>query len=208
MTNILIFGKNPFLVDIIGHWLGGHEPGNFGLFHIAQDRGMCNTVNPMAIPVYLWEDGVPRLASLDDFERTPLVTPYLRRDYDGQREEEYHLVDEPFYYGPATAVESTSERETNRRVNEDEPEAFVLGQNFPNPFNGSTIIEYRLFKSGYVTLEVYDSRGRRIDVLVSGWQGKGTHMASWNPGDRASGIYFYRFRADEVDKIGKMIIAK
>ncbi len=208
MTNILIFGKNPFKVDIIGHWLGGHEPGNFGLFHIAQDRGMCSTVNPMAIPVYLWEDGVPMLASLDDFERTPLVTPYLRRDYDGQREDEYHLVDEPFYYGPVNAVESTSERETNRRVHENEPEAFILGQNFPNPFNGSTIIEYRLFKSGYVTLDIYDSRGQRIDVLVSGWQGKGTHMASWNPGDRSSGIYFYRFRADEVDKIGKMIIAK
>ena len=35
MTNIVIFGKSPYLVDIVGHWLGGHEPGNFGLFHIA-----------------------------------------------------------------------------------------------------------------------------------------------------------------------------
>ena len=35
MTNILIFGMDPLRVDLIGKWLGGHEPGNFGLFHIA-----------------------------------------------------------------------------------------------------------------------------------------------------------------------------
>ena len=29
MTNVVIFGKNPYLVDIVGHWLGGHEPGKF-----------------------------------------------------------------------------------------------------------------------------------------------------------------------------------
>ena len=109
MTNVLIFGKNPFLVDIIGHWLGGHEPGNFGLFHIAKERGLSNTINPMAIPLYRWENGVPSLASVMDFERTPLLSPYLRRDYDGQREDEYHLVDEPFSYGPVTAVEPSVE---------------------------------------------------------------------------------------------------
>jgi len=208
MTNILIFGKNPFRVDIIGHWLGGHEPGNFGLFHIAKERGMCSTINPAAVPVYLWENGIPTLASFQDFERTALVTPYLRRDYSGQREDEYHLVDEFFSYGPVTAVESTSEERQEYRKHEKEPEALILGQNFPNPFNGRTIIEYRLLNSANVTLEVYDSRGRRIDILANGWQGKGTHMASWDSGDRASGIYFYRFRTDGVDKVGKMIIAR
>ena len=99
MTNVLIFGKNPFLVDIIGHWLGGHEPGNFGLFHIARDRGLVNVLDPKAIPVYLWEDGVPALTPLEELERYPLVTYYLQRDYAGQTEPYYHLVDEPYDYG-------------------------------------------------------------------------------------------------------------
>ncbi|MFC1716961.1 DUF362 domain-containing protein [Candidatus Poribacteria bacterium] len=208
MTNVLVFGKDSFRVDIIGHWLGGHEPGNFGLFHIARERGLSNTVNPAAITVYLWENGAPRLVPLEDFQRTPLVSPYLRRDYGGQGEEEYHLIDEPFNYGPVTAVESMSEGQVNRHTQEKRPEAYVLGQNFPNPFNGSTVIEYYLLKGSPVVLEVYNSSGQRIDVLVNGWQGKGTHMASWNAGEWAAGIYFYRFKTDSFEKIGKMIVAK
>lgn len=208
MSNILIFGKNSFHTDIIGNWLGGHEPGNFGLFHIAKERRLSGTINPMAIPVYLWEDGVPFLTPLTDFERTPLETPYLRRDYDGEKESQYHLVDEPYEYGSAVAVESFGERKAKPRTVKKEPDAYILGQNFPNPFNGSTIIQYQLNKSGHVVLEIYNSRGQRIDVLVSGWKGKGAHMASWDAGNRPSGIYFYRFKTDGFEKIGKMVMAR
>ncbi len=98
MTNILIFGKDPFRVDIIGTWLAGHEPGNFGLFHIAKERGLLNVLNPWEIPVYLWDKSNPQPTSLSNFKRVPLVTPYLRRNYDDQAEPLYHLVNEPFKY--------------------------------------------------------------------------------------------------------------
>jgi uncharacterized protein (DUF362 family) len=98
MTNILIFGKDPFRVDIIGTWLAGHEPGNFGFFHIAKERGLSSVVNPWDIPVYLWDIDNPQPTLLSNFERTPLVTTYLRRDYNGQAEEQYHMVAEPFDY--------------------------------------------------------------------------------------------------------------
>lgn len=98
MTNVLIFGHDPFRVDIIGTWLAGHEPGNIGLFHIAKERGLSTVVNPMKIPVYLWEHGNAKLTPLDEFERVPLKTNYLRRDYNGQNEPLYHLVNEPFAY--------------------------------------------------------------------------------------------------------------
>jgi uncharacterized protein (DUF362 family) len=98
MTNLLIFGKDPFRVDIIGAWLAGHEPGNFGFFHIARERGLSNVINPWEIPVYRWDRKDPQPASLSNFVRTPLVTTYLRRDYNGQSEPLYHLVDEPFDY--------------------------------------------------------------------------------------------------------------
>ena len=207
MTNVAIFGKNPFLVDIIGHWVGGHEPGNFGLFHIAKERGLSKTINPSAIPVYIWENGAPSLTSLKSLERFDLVTPYLQRNYGGQNEAQYHLVNEPYNYGPANAVESSDENKTSvSKTNK--PSANFIGQNFPNPFNGNTNIEYTLLNDGYVTLEIYNSSGDRIDALVSGWQKKGTHLVSWDAGKKSSGIYFYIFKTSGFEKIGKMILSK
>src|SRR5574341_1307684 len=84
MTNMVIFGSNAFHVDMIGHWLGGHEPGNFGLFHLAIERGFSSVLNPMQIPIYEWKpDGTATPTSLTDFARTPLKTFYLQRNYGG-----------------------------------------------------------------------------------------------------------------------------
>mgnify|MGYP004702574643 CR=1 FL=1 len=94
LTNLVFFGKDSFRVDLVGLYLGGHEPGNVHLYRIARERGLCDTFNPWEVPVYEWSQGraVPR--KLSDFERTPLKTYYLRRD----GEPEYHLVNEPFDY--------------------------------------------------------------------------------------------------------------
>ena len=196
MSNILIFGMNPLLVDVIGMWMGGHEPGNFGLFHIARERGLLSTFNPRAIPVFAWEDNEPSEAKLDDFERTPLRTPYLQKDYNGGTEELYHLVNEPFDYG-SLAVSAPSR-----------PDAFVLGQNHSNPFRGSTIIEYRMPRSGYARLEIFDSRGDRVGVLTDGWVSQGAHAATWVSGTHAPGAYFYRFMSGGTSVTRKMVLVR
>ena len=94
MTNVLIFGKDAFRVDIVGTWLAGHDPSKFGLFHIARERGLSTVADPMDIPVYLWEGGNPKRAPLTDFDRTPITTPYMPRDYNRRCEPQYHLVNE------------------------------------------------------------------------------------------------------------------
>ena len=198
LSNILIFGKNPIKVDIIGHWLAGHEPGNFGLFHSAQTRGLTNTVNPHDIPVYNWEGGQPARASLDNFTRTPLMTYYLQRNYAGQTETKWHMVDEPYEY-PATAV--TSEADAT-------PQSFVLNQNYPNPFNASTLIEYRLPAAGNARIEIYNAQGQIVDVLVDSWHSGGAHVATWDAGQRASGTYFYRFMTEGFQEARKMLLVR
>jgi uncharacterized protein (DUF362 family) len=115
MSNNIIFGKDAFRVDIITHWLAGHEPGNFGLFHIGIERGLSNVLDPFDIPVYIWENGQAKLIKLDSLKRTPLLTLYLRKNYDGLNEDKYHLCDEPFDYaswkkGKLTRTESPSIR--------------------------------------------------------------------------------------------------
>jgi uncharacterized protein (DUF362 family) len=94
LTNIVIFGKDKFRVDVIGLWLGGHEPGNLNLYRIATERGLADTFNPWEIPVYEWTGDGPLPRKLTDFARTPLRTCYLPRP----GEPDYHLLDEPFDY--------------------------------------------------------------------------------------------------------------
>jgi uncharacterized protein (DUF362 family) len=94
LTNLVMFSLDKFRLDLIGMYLGGHEPGNVHLFRIAKERGLTDTFNPWEVPVYEWLNGraVPR--KLSDFPRTPLKTYYLPKD----GEPYLHLVNEPFDY--------------------------------------------------------------------------------------------------------------
>ena len=94
LTNLVMFSKDKFRLDMVGMYLGGHEPGNVNLFRIAKERGFIDTFNPWEVPVYEWVDGNPVRRKLSDFPRTPLKTYYLQRD----GEPLYHLVNEPFDY--------------------------------------------------------------------------------------------------------------
>lgn len=199
MSNIIIFGKNPFNVDIIGHWLAGHEPGNFGLFHIAIERGLSTRLNPMDIPVYEWKaDGSATLTPLTSFDRTPLLTYYMQRNYNGQDEAYWHMADEPFDYPP---IQTRVQEQTK-------PSAIVLHQNHPNPFNPTTSIEYVLPNSGYVRLEIFNMRGQVVDVLVNGYRNRGSHMAVWNMNNHAAGTYLYRLRMGDYTETRKMTLLK
>ena len=124
MSNKVIFGKDAFRVDIITHWLAGHEPGNFGLFHIGIERGLSDVLDPADIPVYLWKDGKATKVNLESFDRTPLVTTYLRKNGEGQSEEKYHLCNEPFDY--------TAWKTTGRVGRTENPSIRALGTNADN----------------------------------------------------------------------------
>ncbi len=94
LTNLVMFGKDKFRLDIVGLWLGGHEPGNVHLYRIAKERGLSDTFNPWEVPIYEWVNGQAIARKLTDFERTPLKSYYLRLD----GEPRFHLANEPFDY--------------------------------------------------------------------------------------------------------------
>ena len=75
------------------------------------------------------------------------------------------------------------------------PEAFVLEQNFPNPFNPSTTIRYALPERSHVTLSVYNTVGQLVATLVDGEEEAGYHRADFDGSRVASGVYFYRLQA-------------
>jgi len=112
-------------------------------------------------------------------------------------------------------------------------ENYRLLHNYPNPFNSSTIIPYRLKAGGYVKLYVYDVKGELVRILVNGYQNAGYYEVRFSPtenerkqgdmkldwrtgynDDVASGIYLYQiYVRGEGDipvfsDMGKMIMLK
>jgi len=93
------------------------------------------------------------------------------------------------------------------------PRAYSLAQNSPNPFNPSTTISYTLAEAGQVSLAVYDLRGRLVKTLAEGLVDAGTHHVQWNGTDSrgrvlASGVYFYRLKAESYSQVRKMVLLK
>ncbi len=85
---------------------------------------------------------------------------------------------------------------------------YDLYQNYPNPFNPSTNISYELSANGFVSLKIYDVLGREVEAMVNGRQNAGSHSVTFNAGNLASGVYFYRIVAGSFVSTKKMILMK
>jgi hypothetical protein len=91
--------------------------------------------------------------------------------------------------------------------------AVMLGQNFPNPFNPSTKISFRIDREEQVRLEVLGADGRRVVVLQDGMMGEGEHSVVWNGqtadgAQAASGLYYYRIVTENETISKKMVLLK
>lgn len=86
-------------------------------------------------------------------------------------------------------------------------EAF-LDQNYPNPFNPLTTIEYHLAEDSQVKLSVYNISGVKVAELENGFKERGTHTVTFDAGNVASGVYFYRLQTASVVQIRKMLLIK
>ncbi|MDQ3019803.1 MAG: M12 family metallo-peptidase [Bacteroidota bacterium] len=76
------------------------------------------------------------------------------------------------------------------------PNNYLLSQNFPNPFNPSTKINFDIPFNGKVTLKIMDITGREVTTLVNNSYNAGSYTVTFEPGNLASGIYFYNIVAE------------
>ena len=88
------------------------------------------------------------------------------------------------------------------------PESHELHQNFPNPFNPSTSIQYAISSRQFVSLKVYDILGNEIATLVNEEQPAGRYEVEFNAATLPSGVYFYQLKAGEYTAVKKMILLK
>lgn len=86
-----------------------------------------------------------------------------------------------------------------------ELKAFMLGQNYPNPFDNSTTIEFRIVKAGKVSLEVFNTLGQLVDVIVDESLPAGNYTKQWSPKGISNGIYFYQLRAEGIKETKKLV---
>jgi len=88
------------------------------------------------------------------------------------------------------------------------PQNFMLSQNFPNPFNPSTMIRFDLDATGFVELEVFDLLGRQIAILVHDRRGPGRYEEQFDASALPSGVYFCRLAAAGKVAVRSMLLVK
>ncbi|MBT8379030.1 MAG: T9SS type A sorting domain-containing protein [Ignavibacteria bacterium] len=84
--------------------------------------------------------------------------------------------------------------------------SFNLYQNFPNPFNPTTTIQYFIPVNGFVSLTVYDVLGNEIEMLVNNFQTSGNYEVNWNAAELPSGIYYYKLEVGNFTASKKMLL--
>ncbi|MCA9946987.1 MAG: T9SS type A sorting domain-containing protein, partial [Anaerolineales bacterium] len=88
------------------------------------------------------------------------------------------------------------------------PAGFQLFQNYSNPFNPSTTIEFALAKAGWVTLNIYNILGEEVAELVSENLSAGSYKYNWDAGGLASGVYLYQLKAGRFVQTRKMLLIR
>jgi len=92
--------------------------------------------------------------------------------------------------------------------NENTPLSYFLKQNFPNPFNSTSVIKYSIPKSSQVSLKIFNTLGQELETLVNEEKPIGTYELNWNAANLPSGVYFYRLQAGSFVQTRKMILLK
>ena len=90
---------------------------------------------------------------------------------------------------------------------ENMPKVITLN-NYPNPFNPFTTINYTLTEAGPVKLSIYNLTGQLIENLINEFKPAGLYTSTWRPENLSSGIYLYRLETNGYSSDGKMMIIK
>lgn len=133
------------------------------------------------------------------------VIDVLRLEWPSGLMEEYYDVPADQFL---VAREGSAPSPVSRAEGEAVPTQMLLHENYPNPFQDTTTIQYALSEAGPVRLEVYNLLGRVVRVLVDGHQAAGLHTVSVEAGRLPAGTYFYRLETQHAAQTRPMQLVR
>lgn len=93
-------------------------------------------------------------------------------------------------------------------ANNEIPVKYYLSQNFPNPFNPVTKINYGIKKGTNVSIKVFDLLGKEVATLVNEYQESGNYFTTFDATLYPTGIYFYRIQTNDFTEVRKMSLIR
>ena len=174
------FSGNP--IDSTGWVMGSYVWSPPGDYRIFLNTGPISMAPKDTQEVVIAARGSSNLNSIDKLKNSASTVQYF---YD-----HYNIETANTFYQPPT------------------PDYYYLSQNFPNPFNSSTEIEYEIPEKGLTNLNVYDVLGRKIATLVSGIKEAGNYKTNFNSNNLPSGVYFYQLTSNSYSRTKKIMLIK
>ncbi|MCX6135129.1 MAG: T9SS type A sorting domain-containing protein [Ignavibacteriales bacterium] len=101
---------------------------------------------------------------------------------------------------------STNQQKSARTENTIKTSLFL--ENYPNPFNPSTVVSFSVPEAGLVTLKIFDLLGREVATLVNEFTTVGTHVAIFNGSSLSSGMYVARLQMAGKTAAAKLLLAR
>ncbi len=97
---------------------------------------------------------------------------------------------------------------TGTELNSGPSDDYRLYQNFPNPFNPATIINYKLNVQGFVSLKIYNLVGQEVANLVNEFQEAGVYSKQFDASNLSAGVYLYKLQVNGFTSVKRMTLIK
>jgi hypothetical protein len=139
---------------------------------------------------------------------TPQLISYVQKDLAVNTQYFYRVVAQNIVGMNKGSIEPFTTITSFVREDDAIPTHYTLGQNFPNPFNPSTNIEFSLPKSDQVVLLIYNTLGVQVETLVNEMLMPGTYHYHWDATNLPSGVYFYRLMVGPFVETKKSLLLR
>jgi len=151
-------------------------------------------------------------AQVRNFNRWPILGEYvwpnyfIGTSYDQEIAYLKNWIENRFYW-----IDANLPQPTNLTDPEFYPQEISLHQNFPNPFNNSTQIEYQVKKAQHIKISILDVSGRSICTLVDDNHSAGRYEVRWDAKNAdgfivSSGIYLITLKTRKAFRANKAIL--
>lgn len=174
----------------------------YGIIDSQSQVGGWPVLNSTTPPVDSDHDGMP-----DDWEVAHGLDPNNPADRNNLDSSGYTMLEVYLNGLVSNSIISSVRNETAV------PDDFLISANFPNPFNPATTIQYSIPHGGNVRIKIFDSIGKEVRELYSGYMNAGTHNVRWNSKDNsgknaASGVYIFSITYNGLMKSIKLVLLK